>query len=571
MSQAGIINLIENNPSLAVFFEGNSGTAIPFFNVIRFIGAGGITTSAAGNTVTITGPGAGPFVLSVSGTINRITSTGGVNPVIDIASTYVGQSSITTLGTITTGIWNATAIGPTFGGTGQTTYATGDTLYASAANTLSKLTAGSNGQVLTLAAGIPSWVSPVAGTVTSVSGTLNRITSTGGATPVIDISASYVGQTSITTLGTITTGVWDGTAIDATHGGTAQTTWATGDLLYASGVNTLAKLTAGSNTQVLTLAGGVPTWAAPATAGTVTSVSGTTNRITSTGGTTPVIDISASYVGQSSITTLGTITTGVWNGTVIDLAHGGTNAALTASNGGIFYSTATAGAILAGTATAGQIIRSGATAAPTWSTTTYPATNAINTLLYASAANVMSALATANGGVLTTNSTGVPSIDTTNFSVLTTGVQMKGNNTNTAPPAGFIGEQIRSFVNSSSPVTMSHLTITNITSINLTSGVWDVSGLVILNATNTNTTNPASVVSIVSTTSTTGNEGDNATRGSMPSSSGTVATAPEIGLSIPSFRILVSSTTTYFLTAYTQATITFGCTAWGRISATRVG
>lgn len=51
--------------------------------------------------------------------------------------------------------------------------------------------------------------------------------------------------------------------------------------------------------------------------GTVTSVSGTTNRITSTGGTTPVIDISASYVGQSSITTLGTIGTGVWQGTAI--------------------------------------------------------------------------------------------------------------------------------------------------------------------------------------------------------------------------------------------------------------
>lgn len=44
--------------------------------------------------------------------------------------------------------------------------------------------------------------------------------------------------------------------------------------------------------------------------GTVTAVSGTTNRITSTGGTTPIIDISASYVGQTSITTLGTISTG---------------------------------------------------------------------------------------------------------------------------------------------------------------------------------------------------------------------------------------------------------------------
>lgn len=44
--------------------------------------------------------------------------------------------------------------------------------------------------------------------------------------------------------------------------------------------------------------------------GTVTSVSGTNNRITSSGGATPVIDISAAYVGQSSITTVGTISSG---------------------------------------------------------------------------------------------------------------------------------------------------------------------------------------------------------------------------------------------------------------------
>ncbi len=60
--------------------------------------------------------------------------------------------------------------------------------------------------------------------VTSVSGTTNRITSTGGTTPVIDISAAYVGQASITTLGTISTGVWAGTAVAITKGGTGQTT-----------------------------------------------------------------------------------------------------------------------------------------------------------------------------------------------------------------------------------------------------------------------------------------------------------------------------------------------------------
>jgi len=54
------------------------------------------------------------------------------------------------------------------------------------------------------------------------------------------------------------------------------------------------------------------------TGGGVASVSGTTNRI-SVGGTTtdPTVDISSSYVGQTTITTLGTITTGVWSGTAI--------------------------------------------------------------------------------------------------------------------------------------------------------------------------------------------------------------------------------------------------------------
>lgn len=52
----------------------------------------------------------------------------------------------------------------------------------------------------------------------------------------------------------------------------------------------------------------------------------------------------------------------------LSLANGGTGAALTANNGGIFYSNATTGAILAGTATAGLALLSGATGAPTWST-----------------------------------------------------------------------------------------------------------------------------------------------------------------------------------------------------------
>jgi len=74
--------------------------------------------------------------------------------------------------------------------------------------------------------------------------------------------STWAGTTNVTTLGTITTGTWTGTAIADDNGGTGQTTYSTGDILYASGSNTLAKLAVGSNTNVLTLAGGVPTWAA---------------------------------------------------------------------------------------------------------------------------------------------------------------------------------------------------------------------------------------------------------------------------------------------------------------------
>jgi hypothetical protein len=65
------------------------------------------------------------------------------------------------------------------------------------------------------------------------------------------------------------------------------------------------------------------------------------------------------------LTSVGTITTGVWNGTDIALADGGTNASLTAVNGGIVYSTASAMAISAA-GTSNQVLLSGGAGAPTW-------------------------------------------------------------------------------------------------------------------------------------------------------------------------------------------------------------
>ena len=92
---------------------------------------------------------------------------------------------------------------------------------------------------------------------------------------------------------------------------------------------------------------------------------------------------------------------------ILPLANGGMNASLTASNGGIFYSTGSAGAILAGTATAGQILRSGTNAAPSWSTATYPSTVTTGDVLIATGTNAIGSLAdVATGSVLTSGGVG---------------------------------------------------------------------------------------------------------------------------------------------------------------------
>ena len=103
-------------------------TAIAFE---QFSGAGQI---AAGNGLTKTGN-----TIDVVGTADKITVSSNA---ITIASGYVGQTSITTLGTIATGVWNGTAIAVGSGGTGLSSIAKGSVLVANSANTLSALDGG---------------------------------------------------------------------------------------------------------------------------------------------------------------------------------------------------------------------------------------------------------------------------------------------------------------------------------------------------------------------------------------------------------------------------------------------
>ena len=121
------------------------------------------------------------------------------------------------------------------------------------------------GNGITVSADAVSLASSVAGNglthtdgVIDVAGTADRITVSADA---INIASTYVGQASITTLGTITTGTWNGTAVGEAYGGTNQTSYTRGDILYASADNTLAKLPVGTAGQTLVSDGTDFAWA----------------------------------------------------------------------------------------------------------------------------------------------------------------------------------------------------------------------------------------------------------------------------------------------------------------------
>lgn len=125
----------------------------------QFSGAG---TYLAGDGLTLTGN-----TFAVGGTTNRISVTADA---VDIASTYVGQTSITTLGTIDTGTWNATTIAVNKGGTGITTATTNGILYGNGTSAMGVTAAGtwdgtnSVGQILSVnASGVPTWTNTIDG------------------------------------------------------------------------------------------------------------------------------------------------------------------------------------------------------------------------------------------------------------------------------------------------------------------------------------------------------------------------------------------------------------------------
>ena len=198
-------------------------TALTF---TQFSGAGMIT---AGTGLTKTGNS-----IDIIGTAGRITANADS---IDIASTYVGQTSITTLGTVTTGTWTGTTIAVVNGGTGVTssTGSGSNVLNTSPSLTTPTLTTPT---LVTPVLGTPGSGNFSTGTFTWPTFNQNTTGSAGSLNATLAVAGGGTGVTTITTNGIV---FGNGTsAIGATAAGTWDATNLIGPLLSvnSSGVPT---------------------------------------------------------------------------------------------------------------------------------------------------------------------------------------------------------------------------------------------------------------------------------------------------------------------------------------------
>lgn len=144
------------------------------------------------------------------------------------------------------------------------------------------------------------------------------------------------------------------------------------------------------------------------------------------------------------------------------------------------------------------------------------------------------------------------------------GVSIKGTNTNNDAALGNIGEYVESVIPQTSAVPLTTGTNTNITSISLSAGDWDVFGNISFRS-NTNTSITLLVGGASLTSGTLASQTDRA----ASATSGQVPGVADISLSLPIVRFKLAVTTTIYLVVLSSFS-TDTLTGYGRISARRV-
>lgn len=242
---------------------------------------------------TIPTGGAGAVFLTVNATVG---GTWDLHAYLPEGVTFGTNAFNLGTSVITGGTWNGGTIGTAYGGTGLTTFSAAN--YALYSTSSSALVAGT----LPVAAGGTNVTSFTANGIVYGNGTSALGVTAAGTTGQVLVgntgSAPTWGALSgsaVTTFQTSLNGLTPNTAtsgavtlagtLGATSGGTGLTSYTTGDIIYASATNTLAKLPIGTAGQVLSVASGIPSWAASTSSGVsfvVTDFTATASQTTFT-------------------------------------------------------------------------------------------------------------------------------------------------------------------------------------------------------------------------------------------------------------------------------------------------
>jgi hypothetical protein len=212
--------------------------------------------------------------------------------------TYV----VTTTGTIFFGLTNInfaqiSAAQVYSAGTGLTL--TG-TIFSITNTAVTAASYGSSSSVATFTVNAQGQLTAAATASISIDG--NQITS--GTVGSAYITGSYTG---ITGVGVLTAGTWNADTVGVGYGGTGLASYAAGDMIYATGTTTLAKLAIGATDYVLTSTGAAPQYVAQSTL----SVGSATNATNAANVAVTVVATNASFYPAFVSATTGDLAVGV--------------------------------------------------------------------------------------------------------------------------------------------------------------------------------------------------------------------------------------------------------------------
>ena len=389
------------NPSLNTMAIGNvtiKGTSNGEVNAHNFISSlddTAVVLQSTGSdtdaTITLTGAATAASTANIAATTVTITGAGVVTG--DLA---VNGGDITTTATGTATLFNTNATTVNIGGAGTTVSigaATGTTTINNANTVVAGDLAVNGADITTTATGTATLFNTNATTV-NIGGAATTMT-IGSSTATINLGGGTTGAT-VNIKGNLT--------VDGTTTTINSTTLSVDDKNIVLGAdNTLDTAADGGGITLKGASDKTFNWVDSTDAWTSSEhlnlASGKSFYIN---GTSVLSSTTlGSGVTGSSLTSVGTISSGTWNGNVIGLSYGGTGKALTAANGGIVYSDADSFEIL-GAGTSGQVLTSGGAGAPTWTTqssltagtitTTSDNTNAVRYLVFSTTAGAAKTL-----------------------------------------------------------------------------------------------------------------------------------------------------------------------------------